>query len=58
MFQRLVTLVIWISGIVASACFGSLLGMVLMPGTDAEILGMVSSVSAFICLRLWATERN
>lgn len=48
---------IWISGIVATACFGSLLGMALMPGTDAEILGMVGAIAAFVCLRLWLTER-
>ncbi|MFA7586582.1 MAG: hypothetical protein WCY11_10390 [Novosphingobium sp.] len=57
MFQKLVAMAIWISGIVATACFGSLLGMALMPGTDAEILGMVGAIAAFVCLRLWLTER-
>jgi hypothetical protein len=50
--------IIWASGLFASAAFGAILGQGLTGEEAMGLFGMSGGAVAFICIRLWATERS
>jgi hypothetical protein len=51
------TVILWVSGIIASAIFGALIGSRFGDGQIA-LLGGVGGTAAFTCARIWWSERR
>jgi hypothetical protein len=58
MQRTIVTIAIWISGMIAFACIGTTLGYALRPGPIGARDGFFGGIAAFVCLRLWLSERQ
>jgi hypothetical protein len=55
------TVALWVFGLLAGGSFGGLIGFAissLYGGQQYDgFLGLIGGVSAFVCARLWATEK-
>ena len=56
MNRTLITILIWLSGLVAFACIGTTLGYALRPGSIGARDGFIGGAAGFVCLRLWLGE--
>ncbi|MBC7285480.1 hypothetical protein [Hoeflea sp.] len=56
MRSTVITILIWVSGLLAFACIGTTLGYALRPGSIGARDGFIGGAAAFICLRLWLIE--